>query len=61
MAAGGLSLLALGVYSAKGFTNVTAKYIESRLGEYNLTIVYNVTCNVFANKIISLFNIYLKK
>lgn len=34
MAAGGLSLLALGIYSAKGFTSVSAKYVESRLGEY---------------------------
>lgn len=34
MAAGGLSLLALGIYSAKGFTNVTAKYVESQLGDY---------------------------
>jgi len=34
MAAGGLSLLALGIYSAKGFTSVTAKYVESRLGKY---------------------------
>lgn len=31
-AAGGLSLLALGVYSAKGATSVTARFIESRLG-----------------------------
>lgn len=30
--AGGLSLLALGIYSAKGATGVTARYIESRLG-----------------------------
>ncbi|XP_050533314.1 ATPase family AAA domain-containing protein 3 [Daktulosphaira vitifoliae] len=36
MAAGGLSLLALGIYSAKGFTNVTAKYVESRLGKPSL-------------------------
>lgn len=35
-AAGGLSLLALGVYSAKGATGVTAKYIESRLGKPSL-------------------------
>jgi len=34
MSAGGLSLLALGIYSAKGFTSVTAKYVESRLGKY---------------------------
>lgn len=32
-AAGGLSLLALGIYSAKGATGVTARYIESRLGK----------------------------
>lgn len=31
-AAGGLSLLALGVYSAKGGTTVAARYIEARLG-----------------------------
>lgn len=31
-AAGGLSLIALGVYSAKGATTVTARYVESRLG-----------------------------
>ncbi|XP_029346241.1 ATPase family AAA domain-containing protein 3 [Acyrthosiphon pisum] len=36
MAAGGLSLLALGIYSAKGFTGVTAKYVESRLGKPSL-------------------------
>ncbi|KAJ8920868.1 hypothetical protein NQ315_015660 [Exocentrus adspersus] len=35
-AAGGLSLLALGVYSAKGATTVTARYIESRLGKPSL-------------------------
>ncbi|CAH1183304.1 unnamed protein product [Phaedon cochleariae] len=35
-AAGGLSLLALGVYSAKGATSVTARYIESRLGKPSL-------------------------
>lgn len=32
-AAGGISLLALGVYSAKGTTGVAARYIEARLGE----------------------------
>lgn len=32
-AAGGLSLLALGIYSAKGTTTVTARYIEARLGK----------------------------
>lgn len=35
-AAGGLSLLALGIYSAKGATGVTARYIESRLGKPSL-------------------------
>ncbi|XP_023019750.1 ATPase family AAA domain containing bor [Leptinotarsa decemlineata] len=35
-AAGGLTLLALGVYSAKGATSVTARYIESRLGKPSL-------------------------
>ncbi|XP_067006029.1 ATPase family AAA domain-containing protein 3A homolog [Anabrus simplex] len=35
-AAGGLSLLALGVYSAKGTTGVAARYIESRLGKPSL-------------------------
>lgn len=35
-AAGGLSLLALGVYSAKGFTGVTARYVEARIGKPNL-------------------------
>jgi ATPase family AAA domain-containing protein 3A/B len=32
-AAGGISLLALGVYSAKGTTGIAARYIEARLGE----------------------------
>lgn len=32
VAAGGLSLVALGVYTAKGVTGVTARYIEARLG-----------------------------
>lgn len=32
VAVGGLSLLALGVYSAKASTSVTARYIEARLG-----------------------------
>lgn len=32
-AAGGLSLLALGVYTAKGVTGVSARYVESRLGK----------------------------
>ncbi|KAF7281493.1 ATPase family AAA domain containing bor [Rhynchophorus ferrugineus] len=35
-AAGGLTLLALGVYSAKGATSVTARYVESRLGKPSL-------------------------
>nr|CAH7751200.1 unnamed protein product [Callosobruchus chinensis] len=35
-AAGGLTLLALGVYSAKGGTTVAARYIESRLGKPSL-------------------------
>lgn len=32
-AAGGLSLLALGVYTAKGATSVAARFIEARIGE----------------------------
>jgi hypothetical protein len=32
-AAGGISLLALGGYSAKGATGIGARYIEARLGE----------------------------
>nr|XP_050849958.1 ATPase family AAA domain-containing protein 3A homolog isoform X2 [Vespula vulgaris] len=35
-AAGGLSLLAFGVYSAKGSTSIAARYIESRLGKPSL-------------------------
>lgn len=35
-AAGGLSLLAFGVYSAKGSTGVAARYIEARLGKPSL-------------------------
>lgn len=35
-AAGGLSLLALGVYSAKGATGVTARFVESRIGKPSL-------------------------
>ncbi|XP_061392428.1 ATPase family AAA domain-containing protein 3A homolog [Musca vetustissima] len=35
-AAGGLSLLALGVYAAKGATGVTSRYIESRIGKPTL-------------------------
>lgn len=35
-AAGGISLLALGVYSAKGVTSVTARYIEARLDKPSL-------------------------
>lgn len=46
-AAGGLSLLALGIYSAKGATSVSARYIEARLGEIiilpsNLCVIYKV-------------------
>ena len=36
MAAGGLSLLALGIYSTKNATGVTTRYIESRLGKPSL-------------------------
>ncbi|XP_044751853.1 ATPase family AAA domain-containing protein 3A homolog [Coccinella septempunctata] len=36
VAAGGFSLIALGVYSAKGATGVTTRYIESRLGKPSL-------------------------
>lgn len=35
-AAGGLSLVALGVYSAKGATGVVSRYIEARIGKPNL-------------------------
>lgn len=35
-AAGGLSLIALGVYTAKGATGVSARYIEARLGKPSL-------------------------
>lgn len=35
VAVGGLSLLALGIYSAKATTSVTARYIEARLGNIN--------------------------
>ncbi|KAF9811697.1 hypothetical protein SFRURICE_011060 [Spodoptera frugiperda] len=35
-AAGGLSLLALGVYSAKGATSVAARFIEARIGKPTL-------------------------
>lgn len=35
-AAGGLSLLALGVYTAKGATGVTARYVEARIGKPSL-------------------------
>lgn len=35
-AAGGLSLVALGVYTAKGATGVTARYIEARIGKPSL-------------------------
>lgn len=40
-AAGGLSLLALGVYTAKGATSVTARFIEARIGMiFNLLLIY---------------------
>lgn len=35
-AAGGLSLLALGIYTAKGATGVSARYIEARIGKPSL-------------------------
>lgn len=35
-AAGGLSLLALGVYSAKGGTGVVSRYVEARIGKPTL-------------------------
>lgn len=35
-AAGGLSLLALGVYSAKGATGVVSRYVEARIGKPTL-------------------------
>lgn len=35
-AAGGLSLLALGIYSAKGATGVASRYVESRIGRPSL-------------------------
>lgn len=35
-AASGLSLLALGIYSARGATGVTARYIEARIGKPSL-------------------------
>lgn len=35
-AAGGLSVLALGVYTAKGSTGIAARYIEARLGKPSL-------------------------
>jgi ATPase family AAA domain-containing protein 3A/B len=38
VAAGGVSLLALGVYSAKGATGVAARYVESRLGK---TVIFH--------------------
>lgn len=34
--AGGLSLIALGIYSAKGATSITTKFIEARLGKPSL-------------------------
>lgn len=39
-AAGGLSLLALGVYSAKGTTSVAARYIEARLGKNSSIMIF---------------------
>ncbi|XP_055690098.1 ATPase family AAA domain-containing protein 3A homolog [Lutzomyia longipalpis] len=35
-AAGGLSLLALGIYSAKGATGVASRYVEARIGKPSL-------------------------
>jgi ATPase family AAA domain-containing protein 3A/B len=35
-AAGGISLLALGVYTAKGSTGIVARYVEARLGKPSL-------------------------
>lgn len=35
-AAGGLSLLALGIYSAKGGTGVAARFVEARIGKPSL-------------------------
>lgn len=35
-AAGGLSLLALGIYTAKGATGVASRYVESRIGRPSL-------------------------
>lgn len=35
-AAGGLSLLALGIYTAKGTTGIASRYIESRIGRPSL-------------------------
>ena len=35
-AAGGVSLLALGVYTARGGVGITARYIENRLGKPSL-------------------------
>lgn len=35
-AAAGVSLLALGVYTAKGGTGVVARYVESRIGKPSL-------------------------
>uniref|UniRef100_A0A8D8ZF79 ATPase family AAA domain-containing protein 3 n=1 Tax=Cacopsylla melanoneura TaxID=428564 RepID=A0A8D8ZF79_9HEMI len=34
--AGGLSLIALGIYSAKGATSITTKFVEARLGKPSL-------------------------
>lgn len=44
-AAGGLSLVALGVYTAKGATSVTARFIEARIG-MNMTLNLNTITNL---------------
>lgn len=46
-AAGGLTLLALGVYSARGATSVTARYIESRLGTFFFTLKLTLNTDTF--------------
>lgn len=38
-AAGGLTLIAAGVYTARSATGVAARYIEARLGNNNFIIV----------------------
>jgi ATPase family AAA domain-containing protein 3A/B len=42
-AAGGVSLLALGVYSAKGTVGVAARYVEARLGEFLFVLSAPIT------------------